>query len=236
MSTVLISGANRGLGLEFARQYLQEGYRVIALCRDVKRAGELAAVGDCNGKLEIHEADVVDFDRIRELARGLADQPIDILINNAGVIGPKREADGDMGQSLGHIDTDILTDVYRVNALAPLVLAEVFLDQVLASEQKKVVTISSRLGSVAETEGGLYAYRMSKAAVNMAMANLATEVTSKGVIVLSISPGWVKTDMGGDQASILPAESISKVRAIIEGLSIEQSGSFVDFDGRTIPW
>lgn len=236
MFTVLISGANRGLGLEFVRQYLEEGCRVIALCRDVKKATELATTDSSRGKLEIYEADVTDFGAIRGLAGRIGDQPIDILINNAGVFGPKPQADGDMRQSLGHIDTDIMTSVYRVNALGPLVLTEVFLDQVLASEQKKVITISSVMGSVAETQGGLYAYRMSKAAVNMAMVNLAREMASKGIIAVSVSPGWVKTDMGGDQASISPADSISKVRAIIAGLGIEQSGSFIDFDGRIISW
>jgi NAD(P)-dependent dehydrogenase (short-subunit alcohol dehydrogenase family) len=236
MLTVLISGANRGLGLEFARQYLEEGWRVIALCRDAEKATELAVLNESHGKLDIYEADVTDFDRIRELADRMVDQSIDVLINNAGVFGPKPTAEGDKRQSFGYFDADILAEVFRVNSVAPLILTEAFLDQILASEHKKVITISSVLGSIEEAQGGLYAYRMSKAAVNMAMANLAKEITSNGVIVTTVSPGWVKTDMGGEDAAITVADSISKVRAIISGLTPAESGSFIDFDGRIIPW
>jgi len=236
MSSVLISGANRGLGLEFAKQYLKDGWHVIALCRDKGKAMELAALGQSSDQLEIYETDVTNFNGIRELAENLADLAIDVVINNAGIFGPKPGADGDHRQSLGSVDSDIFNDVLTVNAVAPLILTEAFLDQVLASEQKKVITISSVMGSIEETQGGLLAYRMSKAAINMAMACLAKELAPKGVIVNALNPGWVKTDMGGVDASVTPADSITAMRKIIAGLSIEQTGTFIDYDGRIIPW
>ncbi|MCG8370063.1 MAG: SDR family NAD(P)-dependent oxidoreductase, partial [Proteobacteria bacterium] len=169
--TVLITGANRGLGLEFARQYYADGWEVIATCRDPDSASQLQALG--GDRLAVLPLDVADFDVIGRFATALGDAPVDVLINNAGLFGPKRRADGDLRQTFGHIDYDIWSEVLRVNALAPVQLAEALVDNVAASAQKKIVTISSRLGSIAETDTGLYAYRTSKAAVNMAMATLA---------------------------------------------------------------
>ncbi len=236
MQSVLISGANRGLGLEFARQYVEDGWRVHALCRNPGHATELSRLAGAASSLEILQCDVSDFAAIDRLADALGDQPLDVLINNAGVFGPKRTADNDHRQSFGAIDYDIVMDVLRVNTLAPLKLTEALIDNVLAGEQKKVVTITSALGSIANTTPGLYAYRTSKAAVNMVMATLARELESRGVIVAALNPGWVSTDMGGADADLTADSSVRDMRRIIARLAMDQSGAFLDHDGSEIPW
>lgn len=234
--SVLITGANRGLGLEFTRQYLVAGCNVIATCRDPEAAVALQDLQKQHGALRVLALDVGDFDAIDSLATDLNGQPIDVLINNAGLFGPKRQADGDLRQSLGHIDYGIWAELLRVNTQAPLKLAEALLDNVAASAQKKIVTISSRIGSIGETDTGLYAYRSSKAAVNMAMATLANDVRNLGITVITVSPGWVKTDMGGPTASLEAEDSITRLRNLIAKQGTEESGAFLDYTGETIPW
>lgn len=236
MATVLVTGANRGLGLEFARQYIDDGWGVIATCRDPDSATQLRRLAAQHAGSEIRRLDVTDFDAIDALAAELQDRPIDVLINNAGVFGPKRSADGDFRQSFGSIDYEIMADILRVNTMAPLKMAEAFSEHVSASAQKKIVTISSRIGSIAEGDPGLYAYRTSKAAVNMAMATVARELESQGVIVSVFNPGWVRTDMGGSRASLEVDDSIRCLRKLIDELTIDDSGAFIDYDGRRIPW
>lgn len=234
MNTVLITGANRGLGLEFARQYHADGWEVIATCRNPDTAQQLHAVG--GERLTVLPLDVADFDAIRRLAIALGDAPIDLLINNAGLFGPKRQAEGDLRQSFGHIDYDVWAEILRVNTLAPVRLAEALVENVAASAQKKIVTISSRLGSIAETDTGLYAYRTSKAAVNMSMATLANDVAGRGISVITFSPGWVRTDMGGENAALEPADSIARLRILIDEFPSDRSGAFIDYTGEGIPW
>lgn len=236
MPGILISGANRGLGLEFTKQYLEDGWGVFALCRDREAATELSRLAEEHDGLEIIECDVSDFTALDRIAATLRGQPLDVLINNAGVFGPKRKADNDFRQSYGHIDYDIMAHVLRVNTLAPLKMVEALIDNVMAGEQKKIVTISSSLGSIAETMTGLYAYRASKAAVNMVMATLARELEPQGVIVAALNPGWVRTDMGGADADLAIDESIRSLRDLIAGLTMEQSGTFLNYDGAEIPW
>ena len=231
---VLITGANRGLGLEFVHQYLADGWHVIATCRNPGAAADLNALE--NEQLEIHSLDVADFAAIDSFAKQLGGRPIDVLINNAGLFGPKRKADNDLRQSFGHIDYDILSEVTRVNAHAPLKLSEALLENVAASDEKKIVTISSTLGSIAGTDIGLYAYRTSKAAVNMAMATLAKDVAIRGVTVITLNPGWVKTDMGGANASLDARESIACLRGLIADLSHDRTGAYLDYTGDVIPW
>ena len=236
MTTVLVTGANRGLGLEFVRQYLAEACSVIGVCRDPAAAEALRSLDEIHQALEVFEADMSDPSSIDALAGELGDRPIDILINNAGVFGPKRRADGDNRQTFGWIDYGIWLDVLRVNTLAPVKMAEALFDNVKNSSQKKIVTISSQLGSIAEGDAGLYAYRTSKAAINMGMATVSREAEAKDVIVVVLNPGWVKTDMGGDAATLSTEESIGSLRMRIAALSIEDSGTFIDHDGRQIPW
>lgn len=235
-ASALITGANRGLGLEFTRQYLSDGWRVIATCRNPEGATALHKLQKKHGELQIMPLDVGDFAAIDRLASDLNEQPIDVLINNAGLFGPKRQADGDLRQSLGHMDYAIWAELLRVNTLAPLKLAESLLNNVAASTHKKIVTISSRIGSIEETDTGLYAYRSSKAAVNMAMATLANDVRDKGITVTLFSPGWVKTDMGGPTASLDATDSIARLRELIASQVSADSGAFLDYSGEVIPW
>lgn len=235
-TTVLITGANRGLGFEFTRQYLADDWNVIATCRSPATASSLQDLQANYNGLQIVPLDVADFAAIDELASELGGRPIDVLINNAGLFGPKRQADGDLRQSFGDIDYDIWAELLRVNTLAPVKLAEALVGNIAASEQKKIVTISSRIGSIGETESGLYAYRSSKAAVNMAMATLAKDVAEMGITVITFSPGWVKTDMGGPTASLDAEDSISMLRELIAGHAPAESGAFLDYTGDTIPW
>lgn len=235
MPTVLVTGANRGLGLEFARQYLAEGWRVIALCRNPEQATDLRGLAG-EDTLAIHEVDVSNFEAIDAVAERIRDVPIDLLINNAGLFGPKRTTDDDLRQTFGHMDYDIWSDLLRVNTMAPLKMAEALADNVLAGDQKKIITITSTLGSIAEGDPGYYAYRTSKAAVNMAMATLARDLAPKGVTVLVLNPGWVATDMGGAGAALSPEQSITKLRKIIESAPVAPEGAFIDHDGRAVPW
>ena len=234
LPTVLVTGANRGLGLEFVRQYLNAGWRVLATCRAPASATSLAALTHAN--LTILPLDVSDFDAVDQLADALVDQPIDLLLNNAGVFGPKPQAEKDFRQSLGQIDFPLWADILRVNTQAPVKLAESLLPNLLAGSQKKLVTISSTEGSIADAQAGLYAYRTSKAAVNMAMALLAGDLKPRGIAVLSLNPGWVKTDMGGPQAVLEQEFSIAAMRQVIDQLSMDQSGQFLNYDGSSIPW
>jgi len=236
MPTVLVTGANRGLGLEFVRQYAADGWTVHAACRDPDHAVELGELAQSHVGLQPQRLEVTDADSVRRLATALRGQPIDVLINNAGVFGPKRSDEHDPGQVFGSIDFDAWMHVVRVNTLAPLRVAQAFIDQVAASTQRKIVTVSSNMGSIAGTPGGYYAYRSSKAAVNMVMACLARDVAACGVAVGLYCPGWVRTDMGGPQAELDPQTSIAALRRRIAELDLGSSGRLWSYDGSEIAW
>jgi NAD(P)-dependent dehydrogenase (short-subunit alcohol dehydrogenase family) len=223
----MITGASRGLGLEFARQYANDAWRVIATCRDPAGAADLEAV---EGALHIHALDVTDRDGLRALARTLEGQAVDLLINNAGIFGPDDMAFGDM-------DYGAWADVLGVNALAPYAVTECFAGHVAASDLKTVVSITSRMGSIASIDkGGACIYRSSKAALNAVMKGLSHELKSMGITVAVLHPGWVKTDMGGPDASIDAPVSVSGLRRVIAGLKPGDSGKFFNYDGDEIPW
>ncbi len=236
MLTVLISGANRGLGLEFARQYLETGWKVHATCRDCSSAAELKMLGEQYKDLHIHELELSDFNQIDKLAGKLEKQAIDLLINNAGLFGPKPIAEKDFRQKFTHLDYQIWMDLFTVNTMAPVKMAEALLENIRAGVEKKIVTISSIVGSIAEGEKGLVGYPSSKAAVNMAMATLAHELEDENIIVNAVNPGWVKTDMGGAAAPLEIVDSIQQLRALFENMSMDRSGMFLDYDGNIIPW
>ena len=235
MPTVLITGANRGLGLEFVRQYAGERWRVLACCRKPSDGDELAALAKVH-EVVVQQLDITDFDAVDALAKQWSDEPIDVLINNAGLFGPKVQAENDWRQSFGHMDYDIWLQVLNTNLLAPLKMAEAFVAQVAASEQKKIVTISSVIGSIAGTETGLYAYRTSKAGVNMAMATLANELRSQDIAVAVFCPGWVRTRMGGKDATVAPRDSIAGLRKLIDQLQPGQSSQFRRYNGDLLAW
>jgi NAD(P)-dependent dehydrogenase (short-subunit alcohol dehydrogenase family) len=231
MPSVLITGANRGLGLEFARQYLADGWQVYATCRDPNSASELQGLAlGSGGKLKILALDVTDLESIRKAAADLDGEPIDLLLNNAGVGGPR-------GQTLGDIDYDAWDKVLDVNTLGPLRVAEAFVEHVARSQRKLIVTLTSGMGSIADnTSGGAFAYRSSKAAVNMVMRSLAVDLAPLGITCLVINPGWVRTDMGGPHGTQSPAENIAKLRCLIDGLEPAHSGKFINHDGREFAW
>lgn len=237
MPTVLITGANRGIGLVLARQYAAEGWHVIATCRDPGAAADLAALAEIGRITEIHTLDVTDFIAIKGLAKKLEGRGIDVLLNNAGRLGPWEKPHSRDEQLLGSFDFDEFIAQFRVNTLAPLAMAEAFADHVAASGEKKIVAISSRVGSIAgNSSGGYYAYRASKAGLNAEFASLAKDLAPRGISVAVMHPGWVKTDMGGPGADIEVEESASGLRHVIAGLCPERSGGFFNYDGTEIPW
>ena len=195
MATILVTGATRGLGLEFTRQYLSEGHAVIAATRDPGAAHRLRQLErDSKGSLSLVEADVADSASVRRAASNIQTPAIDILINCAGVMG------GD-GQTIGSIDYHEWMRVLDVNVLGPMRMCEAFLDRVARSDRRLIVTITSGMGSLADnTSGGYIAYRTSKAAVNMAMRTAAIDLRPRGITCAVLNPGWVKTDMGGRNA------------------------------------
>ncbi len=237
MRTVFITGANRGLGLEFVRQYVSQGDIVHACCRRPGGAAELKALEKANrATLHVHALDVTRTEAVQRLAGALSETAIDILINNAGVFGPKAESEKDLRQSLGHIDEEIVAKVMRINAVAPLVVAQAFTEHVARSSLKKMIAISSSLGSISETSGSYYAYRMSKAALNMAMATVAKDLSAHGVSVQVFCPGWVRTDMGGAHAPQTVEGSVRGMRELINLPSPPGAARFQLFDGTPVPW
>jgi NAD(P)-dependent dehydrogenase (short-subunit alcohol dehydrogenase family) len=222
--TVLVTGANRGLGLEFARQYAADGWHVIACCRDPKEAPELKKL-----KAEVHALDVTSQESIDQLVQALKGKPVDVLLNNAGMHGDRR--------SFGETDVALWKQIFAVNTIAPYQVLAALLENVVASVQKKVVNISSRVGSIGDGPGGgNYAYRSSKTALNMVMVNAAHELKNHGITVLLIHPGWVQTDMGGSSAPVTIEQSITGVRRIIDKATPAETGHFYDYTGRQLSW
>lgn len=226
---VLVTGANRGLGLEFVRQYASAGCHVIACCRDPLKATELNQLAtDSAGKIAVHALDVSEFSQIERLASELNGQAIDVLINNAGVY-PR--------SSFGSIDYAEWHKAFLINTMAPMRMVECLVDHVAASRLRKIVTLSSKMGSITDNDSGSSAlYRTSKAAVNMVMKNLAIELKSRGIAVGTLHPGWVKTDMGGANALIDVQQSVAGMRTVIEQVSLDDTGRFIAFDGQEVPW
>lgn len=226
MPTVLVTGANRGIGLEFVKSFVADGWRVHACARNIEKAKEVRAL---DGDVVFHKLDVTNGLKVASLARTLAEETIDVLINNAGVYGPRT--------GFGETDYEEWAAVLQVNTLAPLRMVERFVGLVERSERKTVVNISSRMGSISQnTSGGSYIYRSSKAALNMVTKTLANDLAGRGLTVISFHPGWVQTDMGGDGASIPPAESVRGMRKVIDGLSPADNGKFFNYDGALLEW
>lgn len=234
--TVLITGANRGIGLEYVKQMSQRGWNIIATARKPESADELRAIADDHKQLVIERLDVTDFERIDELSAKYADQPIDILLSNAGITPKYKSA----FKNVKGVDWDMAVKSLEVNAIAPLKLAQAFMGQVAASEQKKIVVISSKAGSfeLSPKMPMMYSYRGSKAALNMYMYALSFETPKQGVILVLLSPGQVNTVPGMKIPNAIETdESVSKMLKVIDGLTPENNGQFLDFeDGRALPW
>ena len=230
MPTVLITSANRGLGLEFAAQYLTDGWHVYAACRQPKSAEKLQRLAQKEDKIDVFAMDVTNGSSIHRAAKKIGDDAIDVLINSAGITGKS-------GQKTGHVDYASWAQVLDVNAMGPLRVTEAFVDNVARSERKLVVTITSGMGSIADnTSGGSIAYRSSKAAVNMVMRCAAVDLARRGISCVLVNPGWVRTDMGGPSATLSPKESVTALRRLIETFGPAQSGKFFNYDGREYPW
>jgi NAD(P)-dependent dehydrogenase (short-subunit alcohol dehydrogenase family) len=228
--TILITGANRGIGFEFVRQYERDGTRVLACARlpgEAKELLDLAAAS--KGKVTVHPLDVAADASVAELASEIGAEPIDILINNAGVYGGTR-------QRLGDIDYDGWLRTLNVNALGPVRVTQALRPNLSRGREKKIVAISSMMGSTARHDGGALIYRSSKAALNNAMRGLALALKADGFTVAILHPGWVKTSMGGSGATLNPEVSVSALRKIITSLTPSDSGRYLNYDGSKIDW
>ena len=226
--TVLITGASRGLGLGIARRCRASGRRVLACCRRPESAHELNRLSGSG--LTLHRLDVTEPQSVASLAKEIAGIPIDILVHNAGIYG-RRD-----GQRLGVIDYDAWRSVLETNLLGPVRVTEALLPNVSASRRRLVVAMTSQMGSISGTSGGSYAYRSSKAALNMAMKSLAADLASRRISVIVVHPGWVRTDMGGDQAALEVDESAQAIVALFDRVGPDDSGRFFDWRGDEIPW
>jgi NAD(P)-dependent dehydrogenase (short-subunit alcohol dehydrogenase family) len=224
MPTVLITGANRGLGLEFARAYAADGWQVLATCRSKDRAGTLA---DMVRNVQVEELDLADLADVQGFADRLSVPAIDLLVSNAGVMGPGRIETPD--------DAREWLQALQANAVAPVLLARRLAPK-LKTAKGKAVAVTSRMGSIADNDsGGAIAYRSSKAALNAAWKSLAIELARDGVSAAVLHPGWVQTRMGGSSAPLTPEQSVAGMRRVIAGLTPERFG-FYNYDGATIPW
>jgi NAD(P)-dependent dehydrogenase (short-subunit alcohol dehydrogenase family) len=231
MATVLVTGANRGIGLEFVRQYAEAGDQVIAVCRDPARAKDLAAIaGRADGRVSVLAADVADDAAVAALKAHVGGAAVDVVIANAGVMGPERQHRPDDLDVPGWLET------LSVNTLGPVRTAAAFLPNLKAGQGKTLVAITSGMGSNAETGGGYLAYRASKAALNNAWRNLAIALKRDGIVCVAMSPGWVKTDMGGAGAELTPQQSVSAMRRQIADFTARDSGRFVNHKGVDVAW
>jgi len=222
--TVLITGANRGIGLELARQYSAEGWRVIGTARKPNQAEALREFG-----ADVMQLDVTDQATVEQLAADLDGHEIDLLINNAGIL-PRMN-------SLAEVDFDDYNRVLAVNTVGPVRVTRALLPNLQAGDGMTIVNVTSGLGSIASnTSGGFYGYRESKAALNIFTRSLAADLGPEGFVCIVIHPGWVRTDMGGTNAPVLPEDSAAGIRRVIGGLSPADNGTYWTYEGETLPW
>ena len=236
MPTVFVTGANRGLGYEHVKQYAEKGWKVIACARNPEQAKELKELQTEHGAdFIIEQLEVVDHNRIEELAEKYSDEAIDILINNAGTTGPMG-VPGAMGyQKIDSMDYQIWRDILEVNLLSPFKIATAFHNHVARSDKKILIMMSSDLGSVEQNNfGGFYSYRASKSALNIISKGMSVDWND--VTVIALAPGWCKTYLGGDEAEIEPAESVEQQQEMFEGIAAKDSGKFLDRFGKEVAW
>jgi NAD(P)-dependent dehydrogenase (short-subunit alcohol dehydrogenase family) len=232
MPRILITGSNRGLGLEWVRQYAGLGWHVHATCRDPDNADDLHTLAGRSERLHIHRLDITRQDEIRQLATALTDTPLDLLVNNAGVYFERWGRD-----RLGGIDYRDWEETWQVNVLGAVRVTEALREQVARSARRLVIAISSHMGSIADiTTAHDYAYRSSKAALNAVMRGMALELAPRSTGVLILHPGWVRTRMGGPEAPVLPETSVRGMRALVDRFDDSLSGRFFRYDGSELPW
>lgn len=234
MSRVLITGANRGLGLEFARQYAADGWDVIATSRNPDNSGELQQLKRKNNKVSLNALDVTSDKSVETLAHTLRGQAIDLLVLNSAIYTRT-------GNKTGEIDFEGWREAMETNLFGAIRVAQALLENVAASKRKQITAISTGMGSIEALPttigfGAAYQYRTSKAALNMAMSILAKELEARGISVVIFDPGWVKTDMGGPNAALTPEQSIGGMRKVLAGNPMELTGKFVGYDGKAREW
>jgi NAD(P)-dependent dehydrogenase (short-subunit alcohol dehydrogenase family) len=223
MTTTLITGANRGIGLELVRKFLAQGHDVIATARDPETSNELNATG-----AKVYPLEVTDAASVAALKEAVGDQPIDYLINNAGI--------GSFA-AFKDLDYDAFANMLAVNTIAPIRMIDTFLDNIAASDVKMAASLSSMMGSIENTQASFgLIYRTSKAGLNMALRAAAPELAEKGVTLLALHPGWVNTDMGGKQAPVNPAQSAAGLYTVITTAGPSSELRVLDFEGKTHPW
>jgi NAD(P)-dependent dehydrogenase (short-subunit alcohol dehydrogenase family) len=225
---VLITGANRGIGLEFARQYAADGWSVLACCREPQTARELQALASTHSNVRIFALDIANFAQIDALALQLKDEAIDVLINNAGIYPHS---------TFGDTNYDDWAKAFKINAMASLKMAEAFVQHITRGRLKKIATLTSKMGSIDDnTSGESYIYRTSKTALNMVMKSLSIDLKPYGISVVTLHPGWVQTNMGGPNALISTQTSVAGMRKLIENLNLNNTGKFVAYDSQEVAW
>jgi NAD(P)-dependent dehydrogenase (short-subunit alcohol dehydrogenase family) len=254
-ASVLITGSSRGIGLEFARQYAELGWHVVATCRNPADAKELQQIAAAHPNLVIERMDITDEEEVAALAARYRGQPIDLLVNNAAHLGPRAK------QEFGHLDWDLFEESFETNTVGPMRVTEAFVDNVAVSRLKRIVTLSSAAASIAGLTAApvqFHQYRASKAALNMLMHGVALDVAGRGIVVGLVNPGLVDTRgimklapgdpvpdafvplmplvRSGALKLITPAESVSAMIRLIDGLTAQQSGKFLNYDGQPLPW
>lgn len=228
-STVLITGCSRGIGLELARQYLEAGWQVIATARDISQAPALSSLMQGYENLELFSLNVACDESIATLKQALAERPVDLLINNAGIYGA--------ANSVTNLSREAWRDVLEISTISPLMLTQALLPNLQAGQLKVIAMMSSKVGSVADNQsGGSYYYRTSKTALNQVVKSLSVDLAALGFKVVALHPGWVLTDMGGPNALIGAKTSARGLRQVLEGLDASESGHFLSYDGQSIPW
>jgi NAD(P)-dependent dehydrogenase (short-subunit alcohol dehydrogenase family) len=238
MPTLLITGANRGLGFGLTELYVADGWRIFACVRAPQKAAALSALAaKADGRLTLHPLDVEDHASVEALGRALRGQPIDVLLNVAGWYGSRINSEpGGLGK-FGESDFAEWERIYRINVIGPMKMAETFVDNVAASQQKKLVSLTSIIGSIGGNPSGMmYGYRASKAALNAVMKAMAIDLKARGIIAVPLHPGWVRTEMGGPNADIDTPESVHGMKKVIDGLTPADSGRFLAYDGSELPW
>jgi NAD(P)-dependent dehydrogenase (short-subunit alcohol dehydrogenase family) len=224
-NTVLITGANRGIGLEFARQYKAKGYDVIGTARKPEEASKLRALGF----VRIEQLDVADPSSVAALAKRLSGIPIDLLINNAGILQGRNS-------TLETLNIDELSQSFAVNSIGPLRVSQALLPNLRAGKQKKIINLTSTLGSIQNNTGGMYPYRASKTALNQLTKTMSIDLGREGFVCIVMHPGWVRTDMGGAMGTYNPEDSVRSMINVIDKLDLRSNGQFLDLKGDQISW
>ena len=228
--SILSTGTNRGIGLECVKHYLKNNEKVIATCRNKNSAKDVLNLKNTTSNLSLVELDVSNPNSINEFASKITDQPIDTFINNAGVFGSRNT-------EFGNFNAKEWLDVFNINTIAPLLITQKILSNLRLGKNKKLVFISSKVGSIEEnTEGGMYVYRSSKTALNQVVKSLSIDFKDENFIAAALHPGWVQTDMGGPNALIDTKTSVKGMTEVIDSLVLKNSGKFYNYDGSSIPW